>query len=245
MLAMPRPEPAALIDTSTERSVSFAPHVVGPGRAAIATPALGRRTTHDGVSGYPIQLGKVRRPQLHDETLARHRLLDWLDVKIHSRVVFVTAEAGYGKTTLLADFSRRTRLRTLWYRMDQDDRDWVSFLSYLVASGREFDPTFAPRTSALLEETGPGTSAREEVVEAFLSELPVIAPDAARPILDDFHYADDVADIRLIARELVLRGPERLTLVLSGTGPGRPSCATAGAGRTGGTDNRRPAIFGG
>ena len=67
------------------------------------------------------------------------------DVKIHSRVVFVIADAGYGKTTLLADFSRRTRLRTIWYRIDEDDRDWVGFLAHLVSAGREYDPEFAPR----------------------------------------------------------------------------------------------------
>ena len=137
MGAMPRPEQNALIDTASWRSVSFAPpdQPVGgarptasglrvsragnPRRAAIATPGLVGGVTRDGVSGYPIQLGKVQRPPLHDETLARHRLLDWLDVKIYSRVIFVIAEAGYGKTTLLADFSRRTRHRTLWYRMDE------------------------------------------------------------------------------------------------------------------------------
>ena len=129
MGAMRRPDPFALIDTSRERSVSFAPpdqpvvgvrpgpggvgvpHAVGPGRAAIATPAFAGGARIDAVSGYPIQPGKVQRPPLHDETLARHRLLDWLDVKRHSRVIFVIAEAGYGKTTLLADFSRRTRHR--------------------------------------------------------------------------------------------------------------------------------------
>jgi ATP/maltotriose-dependent transcriptional regulator MalT/DNA-binding SARP family transcriptional activator len=167
------------------------------------------------VDGYPIKLGKVQRPSLRDETLARHRLLDWLDIKIHNRVVLVIADAGYGKTTLLADFSRRTRLRTIWYRMDEEDRNWVSFLSYLVAAGREHDPEFAPRTAALLADTGPGGANRDDALEAFLRELPAIAPDGATLILDDFHVADDVPDIKHIARELVARGPERLTLVFS------------------------------
>ncbi|HET9522551.1 MAG TPA: hypothetical protein VFO73_15995, partial [Candidatus Limnocylindrales bacterium] len=167
------------------------------------------------MSGYPIQLGKVQRPPLRDETLARHRLLDWLDVKIHNRVVFVTAEAGYGKTTLLADFSRRTRLRTLWYRMDEEDRNWVAFLSYLVAAGRIHDPEFASRTSSMLEDAGPGGANRDEVVEAFFHDLSSIAMDGAALILDDFHVADDVPDIRHIAKLLIERAPERLTLVFA------------------------------
>jgi len=102
------------------------------------------------MSEYPIQVSKVQPPPLRDETLARDRLLDWLAVKVHHRVILVLADAGYGKTTLLADFSRRTRIRTLWYRLDHEDRDWISFLSHLVAAGREHDPGFAPKTAALL-----------------------------------------------------------------------------------------------
>ena len=73
-------------------------------------------------SGYPVQLAKVTPPILRDDTLARPRLLDWLQAKIHSRLVLIIADAGYGKTTLLADFTRRTRRRVLWYRLDETDR---------------------------------------------------------------------------------------------------------------------------
>jgi ATP/maltotriose-dependent transcriptional regulator MalT/DNA-binding SARP family transcriptional activator len=222
-----------LIDSTREPSVSFAPPdplvigpqgrtratrapvAVGPGRAVIATPARVRVDAEDGVSGYPIQPGKVQAPALRDETLARARLLDWLDVKIHSRVVFVIGDAGYGKTTLLADFSRRTRLRTLWYRIDEEDRDWVGFLSHLVAAGREHDPSFAPSTAALLRSLEPGGTTREDAIETFLAELPSISSDGAVLIFDDFHLADEVADIRLIAREIVTRAPERLSIVFA------------------------------
>ncbi|HET7472073.1 MAG TPA: AAA family ATPase, partial [Candidatus Limnocylindrales bacterium] len=168
---------------------------------------------------YPIQPGKVQPPALRDETLARTRLLEWLDVKIHRRVVFVIADAGYGKTTLLADFSRRTRLRTIWYRLDEEDRDWVGFLAHLVAAGREHDPAFAPRTASILRSLEPGGPTREDAIETFIEELPTIARDGAALILDDFHLADEVGDIRTIAREIVARGPERLSIVFASRRP--------------------------
>jgi LuxR family transcriptional regulator, maltose regulon positive regulatory protein len=222
-----------IVDSSREPSVSFAPPdpivigprertrptrapiAVGPGRALIVTPNRVSVDAGDDVSGYPIQPGKVQAPALRDETLARTRLLDWLEVKIHSRVVFVIADAGYGKTTLLADFSRRTRLRTLWYRIDDEDRDWVGFLSHLVAAGREHDPGFAPSTTAILRSLEPGGPTREDAIETFLAELPSIATDGAVLIFDDFHMADEVADVRLIAREIVTRAPERLSIVFA------------------------------
>jgi LuxR family transcriptional regulator, maltose regulon positive regulatory protein len=196
------------------RTPTRAPIAVGPGRAVIAEPNRVRAEPRGGVT-YPILPGKIQAPALRDETLARTRLLDWLDVKIHSRVVFVIADAGYGKTTLLADFSRRTRVRTIWYRIDEDDRDWVGFLAHLVSAGREFDPDFAPRTAAILRSLEPGGATREDALETFLEELPAVAADGAALILDDFHLVDEVADIRLIAREIVARGPERLTIVFA------------------------------
>ena len=70
------------------------------------------------MNAFPVQAAKVQPPPLRHDILARDRLLDWLHAKIHQRLVLVLAEAGYGKTTLLADFAARTRLRTLWYRLD-------------------------------------------------------------------------------------------------------------------------------
>src|SRR6185312_8391209 len=102
---------------------------------------------------YPVQLSKVQPPPLREDILARDRLLDWLSVKVHSRVVLLVAEAGYGKTTLLADFSRRTRVRVLWFRLDRGDRDWVGFIAHLVAAVRVHVPGFGAATSSLLRET--------------------------------------------------------------------------------------------
>src|SRR3954463_8962057 len=70
------------------------------------------------VGGVPIQGAKVRRPPLRDDVLTRERLTAWLEAKTAHRLVFVTAEAGYRKTTLLADWTRHTTRRVLWYRLD-------------------------------------------------------------------------------------------------------------------------------
>ena len=222
MPPMALPDPP--VDTRRERSVSFArpetpepihragdrlPVPVGPGRPPIAA-AQASGAHRDDVSGYPIQYAKVQPPPLRAETLARHRLLDWLAAKIHHRVILVLADAGYGKTTLLADFSGRTRLRTLWYRLDEDDRDWISLLNHLVAAGREADPAFAPNTAAMLADTSLTGPTRDAVIEVFIRELQDIAPHGAVLIFDDFHLVDESPDAQRIAREIVARAPERL-----------------------------------
>lgn len=181
----------------------------------MAMVTAGEVLPSDDIGGYPIQLAKVQPPVLRDETLERPRLLDWLRVKVRGRVVLLLADAGYGKTTLLADFSRRSRLRTLWYRLDDDDRDWAPFLHHLVAAGQEHDPSFAPATSSLLAQIGVNGPEREAVLDTFLRELPTIVEDGAILIFDDFHIVDDAVDVRHITRELLMRGPERLTIAIA------------------------------
>lgn len=227
---MPRSNPAP-VDTRPERSVSFAPLesptaieprstsrppiAVGPGASNGVAATLEPGSERELLNGYRVQRTKVQRPPLRDETLARDRLLDWLNAKIHHRVVFVTAEAGYGKTTLLADFARRSRLRTLWYRLDSEDRSWIAFLNHLVAAGREHDPTFAPRTLSLLDEVGVTGPSRESVIETFVREFQSLGDQGAALIFDDYHAVDDSAEIQDILRELLARAPERVTIVFS------------------------------
>lgn len=175
------------------------------------------------MSEYPVQFEKVQAPPLRDETLARPRLLDWLTVKIHRRVVLVLAEAGYGKTTLLADFTRRSRVPVAWYRLDRGDRDWLGFLAHLVAAFRVHRPDFAPVTQAMIRDASMGTSTRDMVLEALIRELGTLAAEPASIVLDDFHLVDDSEDARAIVRALLARAPERLTFVLiSRTVPSLP-----------------------
>lgn len=238
---LPAPTPFAdaggprRVDTGRRPSVSFAPPEqstrardlkrparqgeragvpVGPGRPAIVAPIHDPGGLLGSMSEYPVQINKVQAPPLRDETLERVRLLDWLNVKIHRRVVLVTAEAGYGKTTLLADFSRRSRVRTLWFRLDRGDRDWVGFIAYLVAAVRIHLPEFAPATQSLLRETGGSAPPRDTVLDTFIRELAELPSNPTALVLDDLHAVEDSIDVRHILRELLGRAPERLTFVL-------------------------------
>ncbi|MES2211144.1 MAG: BTAD domain-containing putative transcriptional regulator [Chloroflexota bacterium] len=175
------------------------------------------------MSEYPVQFEKVQAPPLRDETLARARLLDWLSVKIHRRAVLVLAEAGYGKTTLLADFTRRTRVRVAWYRLDRGDRDWLGFFAHLVAALRVHQPDFGHVTQSMIRDASMGTSSRDMVLEAFIRELGTLSPEPASLVLDDFHLVDDSEDARAIVRAMLTRAPERMSFVLiSRTTPSLP-----------------------
>lgn len=225
---------SAGVDTARAASLSFAPpeptaqpsiailpaprppvpFVVRPGRH-VPAPVPGSGGPLGDMSEYPIQIEKVQAPPLRDDILSRERLLDWLNVKIHNRVVLLTAEAGYGKTTLLADFARRTRLRVLWYRLDRGDRDWVGFIAYLVAAVRVHLPAFGPATASLLRETGSSAPPLQSVLDTFLRELGELGAEPTALVFDDFHLVDDSEEVRQILREIISRAPERFSLIIA------------------------------
>jgi len=179
--------------------------------------APGPSASGDGIVAldYPVQLSKVQAPPLRDETLARDRLLDWLSVKIHSRVVLLVAEAGYGKTTLLADFSRRTRVRVLWFRLDSGDRDWLGFMAHLVAAVRVHMPGFGSATASLLRDAAMRMPSLDAVLDTFLRELGSLPADSTALVFDDVHAVDEAADVKTILRELLARCPERMSFVFA------------------------------
>ncbi|HEY7023645.1 MAG TPA: hypothetical protein VH371_01650, partial [Candidatus Limnocylindrales bacterium] len=60
----------------------------------------------------PIIKSKIQPPALRPTTLTRQRLIDQLREATSHRLTLLIAEAGYGKTTLLADFARVSGIRT-------------------------------------------------------------------------------------------------------------------------------------
>jgi len=165
------------------------------------------------VNEFPISRAKITPPPVREETLSRERLLGWLDTAVLRRVVFVVAEAGYGKTTLLADFTRRTRVRCLWFKLDEPDRDWLTFLHYLVAAGREAVAEFAPATSAVLGQAGAAESSKDAAIQTFASELEQLDDRPTAFIFDDYHLVDGSPDVARIVQRMIRSAPERMSLV--------------------------------
>ncbi len=219
--SMALPKPVAERSSTVTMAVADTSPSLTPERLRVAVAdrsVVGLRPTEappGSRSGFPIQRAKIERPPLREDTLHRARLLDWLSVNIHHRLVLLVAEAGYGKTTLLADFARRTRLRTLWFRVDDDDRDWVSVLNYLVAAGRAVEPAFAPTSADRLAAMGPTGASRDELVRTFLGELGGLAAEPTVLVIDDYHVLDESPDARSIIAGILARAPERFTLVLA------------------------------
>lgn len=80
---------------------------------------------------------KLEAPAPTDRLIARKRLRPHLPVVLRSRLTLVHAPAGFGKTSLLAEWQRCLRARsvcTAWLSLDEDDSEPLQLLAYLAAS---------------------------------------------------------------------------------------------------------------
>lgn len=192
------------------------PGAVGPGAAP-----RGDDGAHP--SGLTIIASKISPAGQARSVMTRPRLVGWFEQQRDARLVLVSAEAGYGKSTLLNDHAWRSDAKCVWYRIETSDGDWITFLSYMVATLREVSPGFGRSTEALLRHVAAMGSSREVVLAQFLADLGDLKETDLDVILDDYHLVEDSLDIRMIMSRLLERAPEGMRFILAGRG--RPNLA--------------------
>ncbi len=163
----------------------------------------------------PVIRSKIQPPPVRSSMLSRQRLLDRLAESTKHRLTLLVAEAGYGKTTLLADFSARSSGRVLWFKLDITDADVVTWANYLVAAVREAEPDFGQSTLSLLSEMATGTPPRPVIVGTLMAELNALTSLPTTLVLDDFHLVDHSPEVNEIIGRLLRDAPSWLHLVIS------------------------------
>jgi LuxR family transcriptional regulator, maltose regulon positive regulatory protein len=88
------------------------------------------------------RLAKLSPPRLHN-AVERERLFALLDAREQQPVVWIGGPAGSGKTTLVASYLQARKARTLWFQVDEGDKDPATFFHYLS----EFAPRDGKRRS--------------------------------------------------------------------------------------------------
>jgi LuxR family maltose regulon positive regulatory protein len=97
-------------------------------------------------------------------------------------LTLVCAPAGFGKTSLLADWARQRRRPVAWLSLDDGDNDPVRFWRYVAAA---LDAAgVAGRLAPML--AGPQPAPPGVVVTALVNEL-VARDDEIALVLDDYH----------------------------------------------------------
>ncbi|HEY7034481.1 MAG TPA: LuxR C-terminal-related transcriptional regulator [Thermomicrobiales bacterium] len=97
---------------------------------------------------------KLYPPSVRAEFVARPHLLSLLDGDPGCRLISICAPAGFGKSTLVAQWLAELRMPRTWATFDADDDNPRSFFGLIAAALRTVDPDLVAGTESLLATKG-------------------------------------------------------------------------------------------
>ncbi len=145
---------------------------------------------------------KLHIPQLRSSLVPRHRLIDRLNAGLDGKLTLISAPAGYGKTTLVAEWLGNLRFtnydfglkignrqseienRIAWLSLDDSDNDPRRFLDYLLAALKQIQADVGRSVEAMLQLPQPPPN--EVILTALVNEIATI-PQPFILVLDDYH----------------------------------------------------------
>ena len=142
----------------------------------------------------------------------RVRLIQRLDQGAECKVTLISAPAGYGKTTLLSEWTAQSKVPIAWLTLDHDDNDLGRFLAYLIAGLQSIS---IPIDVQILQLLQPKQTNRNDALL-----IPIVNQIAAEEkrialILDDFHLIQ-TKEIHDALVYLIDHIPLNMHLIISG-----------------------------
>ena len=178
-----------------------------------AGPATRADDAGPPAAGPVLVVTKLRAPTVRAELVPRRRLIDLLVRRGPHKLTLIDAPAGWGKTTLLAEWQDDPgEIRPFaWVSLDRADNDPVRFWTYVVTALQTVTPGLGERALAALGGRGPSTT--RNVLPELVNELAAGAPELVLT-LDDYHAIGN-DEIHEGLELLVERLPAQLHLVIA------------------------------
>jgi LuxR family maltose regulon positive regulatory protein len=137
----------------------------------------------------PLLSTKLYVPHVGPELVPRPRLVQQLDEGMYSKLLLISAPAGFGKTTLLSEWidhraGLAPRVQVAWYSLDEGDNDPARFMAYLVAALQTAGVDIAK--GILGAWRSPQSPATEALLTHLINQIGAVA-DHLVLILDDYH----------------------------------------------------------
>ena len=176
----------------------------------MAEPAMTAPLTAASQERDPLLATKLHLPRPRPGLVARPRLLARLNEGMGQELVLVCTPAGFGKTTLLAEWVRAGQRPVGWLSLDEADNDPARFWRHVAAALDPVLPGVAERVTALL---GSPPASFEGPVTMLVNELAELAEEVVL-VLDDYHLIQAPA-VHASVEFLLEHLPPSLRLVLA------------------------------
>ena len=126
---------------------------------------------------------KLYVPPVRSERVSRARLIEQLNAGPDCRLTLVSAPAGFGKTTLVAEWLSGADCPHAWLSLDEDDNDPLCFLAYLVAALRQIDPGIGQAALTMMQSPQPPPP--QVLLTALINDVAAV-PRSFILVLDDY-----------------------------------------------------------
>ncbi|MCH7998450.1 MAG: helix-turn-helix transcriptional regulator [Chloroflexi bacterium] len=185
-----------------------------------------------GAATSPLLETKLYIPKWRPGLVSRPRLIERLDQGIERKLTLVSAPAGFGKTTLLAEWLAATpasERATGWVSLDQSDNDPALFWAYFITALQTMRSGVGGNALSLLHSPQPPPI--ESVLTTLINEINAIEDDFAL-ILDDYHVVDAQPVHSAIAFLLDHLPPQMHLVIASRSDPPLPLARLRGRGES-------------
>jgi LuxR family maltose regulon positive regulatory protein len=179
-----------------------------PGATNIAPP------TAPEFSGAFFLRTKLLPPRPAPEILVRPRLIERLQANLALPVTLVTANAGSGKTTLIADFLRKQEHPYVWYQLDHTDADPAAFLGYLAFGIQQRVKGFGETTFAFLQQAQELAQQPERAADVLLNEILEGVEQRMILVLDDYHHLGAETPVHAVLDRLIAYLPDVIHVII-------------------------------
>ena len=159
---------------------------------------------------------KIRVPPCPKGFVRRNRLVELLHQVIDRRLILVSAPAGFGKTSVLADFASDAPFPVCWYSLDRSDADLNTFLTHLIGSLQKRFPRLGNRTLKTLALARAGDYAPFHLATQLMEEINKHATSYFTLILDDYHCIDQSDEVNQVLDILLEHLGDHASVILSG-----------------------------
>ena len=127
---------------------------------------------------------KLYIPPVRSELVTRPHLVERLNTGLDRKLTLVSASAGFGKTTLLSDWSRSCERPIAWVSLDEGDNDLAHFLSYAIGAMQTIHAELGEAALAAFQSPQPPPV--ESLLAALINEIAQV-PNPFILVLDDYH----------------------------------------------------------
>ena len=138
----------------------------------------------------PLVETKLFVPRLRSKLVSRPRLTSVLREQEAKRLTLISAPAGFGKTTLLAEWIADTRRaeEVAWVSLDASENDPRLFWAYVIRALQKTPGVSGTEPSSLLRSVQPQSI--ESILTTLINEI-VSADVDCLLVLDDYHVIEE------------------------------------------------------